>query len=189
VDQDSYRPDDALLRDALRDGEAFAEFYRRHEGPLLLYFMRRTGDPELAADLTAEVFAEAISSLRRFRSDRGSAVSWLYGIAAHALSASHRKRRVVAKARRRLSMDRIELTDADLERIEALADTAEVAASLHEALAALPPEQRAALQARVVEERSYGEIASELQCSQAVVRKRVSRGLNALRITLSEEAQ
>jgi RNA polymerase sigma-70 factor (ECF subfamily) len=48
-------------------------------------------------------------------------------------------------------------------------------------LAQLPTDQRAAVRARVLEERSYREIASELDCSEAVVRQRVSRGLSLLR--------
>jgi len=54
-------------------------------------------------------------------------------------------------------------------------------------LEALPDEQRDAVRAHVIHERSYSEIASELQCSEALVRQRVSRGLRALRIRLAGE--
>jgi DNA-directed RNA polymerase specialized sigma24 family protein len=50
----------------------------------------------------------------------------------------------------------------------------------------LPPEQREAVQARVVEERPYSEIAAAMSCSELVVRQRVSRGLRALRSHLKE---
>jgi len=53
-------------------------------------------------------------------------------------------------------------------------------------LAELPAEQREAVVARVIEERSYEEIGSELQCSPSVVRQRVSRGLRSLRSELEE---
>jgi RNA polymerase sigma-70 factor (ECF subfamily) len=55
------------------------------------------------------------------------------------------------------------------------------------ALAELPAEQRHAIEARVIAERDYADIASELRCSEAVVRKRVSRGLRALRTRLAGE--
>ena len=45
----------------------------------------------------------------------------------------------------------------------------------------LPPDQLEALRLRVIDERDYDEIARELRCSEAVVRKRVSRGLATLR--------
>ena len=77
---------------------------------------------------------------------------------------------------RRLGMERIGLTDEDVERIQALGDRS--AGTLLDGLAA---PQRHAVQARVIDERGYGEIAQELKTSEAVVRKRVSRGLATAR--------
>jgi RNA polymerase sigma-70 factor (ECF subfamily) len=45
----------------------------------------------------------------------------------------------------------------------------------------LPPEQREAVRGHVLEERSYADMAQAADTSEAVVRKRVSRGLGALR--------
>jgi DNA-directed RNA polymerase specialized sigma24 family protein len=56
--------------------------------PLLGYLVRRTGDPELGADLTAETFASALEGVDRFDPARGSAVNWLFGIARHQLPES-----------------------------------------------------------------------------------------------------
>jgi DNA-directed RNA polymerase specialized sigma24 family protein len=50
--------------------EAFGVLFERHAEDLLRYFARRTLDPEAAAELTAETFAQAFASRRRFR-DRG----------------------------------------------------------------------------------------------------------------------
>ena len=44
-----------------------------------------------------------------------------------------------------------------------------------------PPDQREAVTAHVLDERSYEEIALQAQTSQATVRQRVSRGLRTLR--------
>ena len=55
------------------------------------------------------------------------------------------------------------------------------------ALAALPAAQRQAVEEHVLRDRDYPEIAGELQCSEALVRKRVSRGLRALRTRLAGE--
>ena len=56
--------DDLLTTD---DAEAFGMFYDRHVHSVLGYFARRTGDPEVAADLTAETFASALTARRRFK--------------------------------------------------------------------------------------------------------------------------
>jgi hypothetical protein len=56
----------------------------------------------------------------RFDPGRGSASAWLFGIALHKLARVERGEAAERRARRRLGMERIELTDADIERIEAL---------------------------------------------------------------------
>ncbi len=176
--------DDHVLAASASDPRAFSTFYRRYERPVLAYFVRRTRDPEVAADLTAEVFASALAACSRYRPNRAPASAWLFAIAQHKLARSRRRGVVEARARRRLGMDPISLDDEDLERIEALAGEDDAGLRL---LAELPPEQRDAVRARVLEDRSYEEIASELRCSTAVVRKRVSRGLARLRDQFGEE--
>lgn len=57
---------------------------------------------------------------------------------------------------------------------------------LTELVESLPYDERRAVQARIVHERSYSEIAAELRCSELVVRKRVSRGLAHVREQLKE---
>lgn len=172
--------DEALLTRAHNDEYAFAEFYRRWERPVAAFFMRAVGRGELAADLTAEAFAEALSSAGRFDPARGDADAWLFGIARHLLARSRERGRVENQARVRLGLPPLALDDELIERIEAAAGE-QRALTL---LARLPEAQRQALQARVVDERRYDEIAAELQCSESVIRKRVSRGLAALRTRL-----
>jgi DNA-directed RNA polymerase specialized sigma24 family protein len=52
----------------------------------------------------------------------------------------------------------------------------------------LAVEQRDAVRARVIDDRSYDEIAVALRCSPAAARKRVSRGLARLRNQVGEES-
>jgi len=170
-------PDEALLARVATEPEAFEAFYRRYVALVTGYFVRRTRSGELAADLTAETFASVFESVDRFDAELGSARAWLFGIAHHRLLESLRKGQVETRARRRLGLPRIELTDADIERIEASGSSIDVAALLGE----LPEDQRAAIVDHVIGERPYDEIASGLRCSEAVVRQRVSRGLRALR--------
>jgi RNA polymerase sigma factor (sigma-70 family) len=172
--------DEALLALAHSDAYAFAEFYRRWERPVAAFFMRAVGRGEVAADLTAETFAEALGSADRFDPARGEAAAWLFGIARHVLARSRERGRVENQARVRLGLPPLALDDELIARIEA-AGGDERAVTL---LAVLPGDQRHALEARVLDERRYDEIAAELQCSESVVRKRVSRGLAALRTRL-----
>jgi RNA polymerase sigma factor (sigma-70 family) len=159
------------------DARSFELFYDRYFERVLAFFSRRTRDPELAADLTAETFAAALVARRRYRRRAGAADSWLFGIAYHKLADVQRRGYADDRARRRLGIDRIELTDDDIARIDRLGETDAVAQLVEE----LPVDQQEAIRARVIEEREYDEIARELQTSETVVRKRVSRGLAELR--------
>jgi RNA polymerase sigma-70 factor (ECF subfamily) len=180
----SDRTDAELLRLTASEPEAFATFYRRHVRAVLAYARRRTGSAELALDLTAEVFAAALQSGRRYQpGPDGAAAAWLYGIARHKLADSARRGQIENRARQRLAMQPIELTDAGLAEVEAAAS----GDPLELLLDGLPGDQRDAVRERVLEERDYQEIAARLRCSEQVVRKRVSRGLTALRARMEGE--
>lgn len=130
------------------------------------------------------MFATALTLSRRYRSSEGTVVAWLLGIARNKLRESRRRGRVESSARRRLGVQSLQITDHDLDRVEELASRdREILAALD----GLPEDQREALRRRVLDERAYTEIADELGCSEAVVRKRVSRGgLMTLRGQMAE---
>ncbi len=174
--------DDDLLRWTPGDPDAFGAFYRRHEDAVLGYMVARVRDGELAADLTAETFAAALISAPRFRPRPEPAAAWLFGIARNVLRSSLERRRVDDRARRRLGMPPLELSDEDVTGIEALLSDV----TARQMLASLPVEQAGAIEARVIDDSSYEDIARRLRCSEAVVRKRVSRGLATLRARYKE---
>ncbi len=176
--------DSELLELTIADPGAFGAFYDRFEEELLAFFMRATQRAELAADLTAEVFAAALSSVHLFRAELGSARAWLFGIARHELADTWQRGRVEDRARRRLGLEPMSLDDETLELIDELG--ARPAGTLR-LLDSLPEDQRAAVKGRVLQERSYDELADSLRCSQSVVRQRVSRGLRSLRQRLEQQ--
>jgi RNA polymerase sigma-70 factor (ECF subfamily) len=174
--------DEQLLTATRRDSSAFGIFYARHERIVFAYFHRRTRDVELAADLTAETFAAALYASRRFTPGPEPAIAWLFGIARNVLSRSLERNRVEHRARKRMRMNPIVIEDGTVDALERLY-AGDVLAG---ALEALPTDQAEAVRARIVQELAYDEIAAGLQTSEAVVRKRVSRGLAQLRETLEE---
>jgi RNA polymerase sigma-70 factor (ECF subfamily) len=184
---DLERSDGELLAATVAgDGAAFAAFYRRHLPGVVGYLVRESGDREVSADLSAEVFAAVFLAAGRFRArGSGSAVPWLRGIAQNKLRESRRRGRVEDRARRRLAMEPEVLDDADLVRVEELASSG----SALELIDRLPERQRVAVRLRVLGGRDYREIARELRCSEMVVRQRVSRGLKRLRTELEEGGQ
>jgi RNA polymerase sigma-70 factor (ECF subfamily) len=176
------RSDEDLLAAAVADDAAFSVFYSRYEKLVLAFFRKTAGPGEVAVDLTAEVFAELVESLDRFDPDQGSGSSWLFGIARNVLARSRRRGQVEDRSRRRLGLPLLVVADETIDRIERSLG----ADSVTELLTRLPDAQRAAIEARILQERDYGEIARELRCSESVVRQRVSRGLRSLRSVMKE---
>ena len=182
--QVAVRGDEKLLRRAQRgDADAFAVFYRRHAAAVTAFHRRRVGSAEVAFDLTAETFAALVVALDSFDPERGSARGWLFGIAVNELRQALRRRQVEDRARRQLAFEPIVLDDLALEQIDQRCSPSE----LERALSGLPRAEREAIEQRVLGDREYGAIAEDLQCSQAVIRQRVSRGLRRLRGMVEEQ--
>lgn len=163
--------------------EDFGLFYTRNEAAVLSFFRSRVSSPELAADLTAECFAQALKGRRRYKEELAPARAWLFGIAGHVLSHARRRGAVEERGRRRLGMEPVVLDDAALARVDELdgEDTVTLA------LEGLPGAQREAVRARVLQELSYAEIAERFSCSEAVARKRFSRGIAQLRARVEDQ--
>ena len=178
------RTDSDLLLASAEEPEAFSELYRRHAEDLLRYFARRTLDPEAAAELTAETFAQAFASRRTYTDQGVNGVAWLYGVARHQLGRFFRNGRIDRAARRRLGMPEHPLPPEDYERIEDLVDFAPVREALVEAMGKVAEDQREAMRLRVIEGLPYREVASRLSCSEQNARQRVSRGLRKLALAM-----
>ncbi len=179
---DSSTPDpptDArLLRAARRDPDAFCKFYDRHAARLHAWLLQETGNLEVATDLTAETFAQALRSLPRFRGERPeSGRAWLFAIARHLLARYRETARLETSARRRLGMpyEHDETGEAN-----SRADGAAARRRLSAAVSDLPVSQQRALGLRVISDLSYTDVAKQLGCTQAAARLRVSRALQAL---------
>ncbi|HEY7933684.1 MAG TPA: sigma-70 family RNA polymerase sigma factor [Solirubrobacteraceae bacterium] len=168
----------------LAGGEAqqFGLLYERRYALVRGYLHRRMSSrPDVVFDLVAETFARALERREQFDPSRGSAVGWLLGIAHNLLLDATRRGKVASESRRRLGFERIAVDDQQLDLMER-----ESQSELQSALAALPSEQREAIEQRILAEEPYAVIAERIGCSEQVVRKRVSRGLTALKGIVEE---
>jgi RNA polymerase sigma factor (sigma-70 family) len=179
----THEPSDEDLLSG-EDAGDFALLYARRHVLVRGYLRRRLGArPDVVLDLVAETFARALERRGQFDPQRGSAVNWLLGIARHLLLDAVRRGQVADESRRRLGFERIAVDDNDLDLIER-----DGGFELESELAALPLEQRHAIEQRIIAEESYTTIAERIGCSEQVVRKRVSRGLTAIKRNIEEEA-
>jgi RNA polymerase sigma-70 factor (ECF subfamily) len=173
--------DTALLRAARTDPEAFADFYRRWSPPLRAW-LRTQVPPPVADDLTAEAFAQALVGLVRFRgSQPGAGVAWLWGIARNLARQHHRHARVERRARERLGIAERSYEPGEWDEAEARAQAGALASELARALGDLSPEQRRALELRVLGDLDFGAVCGELGVSETAARMRVMRALQILR--------
>jgi len=165
------------------DAAAFGALYERHAPAVFAWFERRLA--WAAADLTAETFARAWLWRGRFRDERaGSALPWLFGIAANVLRESARRDRLETRARERLGLPLNLASEDGFSGVEARLSPRR---GLAHALARLPLEQRQAVELRVLDELSYGEVARRLSIRPAAARLRVSRALRRLALSVKEE--
>jgi RNA polymerase sigma factor (sigma-70 family) len=175
------KTDAELLRAARQEPEAFREFYDRYAVWIHSWFVRHTGSEPASLDLTAETFAQAWHSSRRFRDlADGSGAPWLFGIARNLLRQYHKHNRIESAARERMGMQVAAAECEDYERVDERSEANALAPLLRHALSALPADQRRALVLRIVHQLPYDAVAGRLGCSQNAARLRVSRALRAL---------
>jgi RNA polymerase sigma factor (sigma-70 family) len=173
--------DAALMLASGSDSSAFGLLYDRHVDFLLAWVYRRTGDAEVAADITMETFAAAYVSRHRYDPAYASARPWLVTIARRQVMHLIRRRQLSTKHRDRLGvLGRVTLDQDDLERIEHLADFAPTRDAIRDALQSLPSKQAEAVWMRIGLDLPYDVVASRLGCSVGAARVRVTRGLSRL---------
>jgi RNA polymerase sigma factor (sigma-70 family) len=172
--------DGALLQLAGSEPEAFGVFYRRHAASVHKFFLSRTACVETAADLTAETFAQAFLSRRRYRATGAPATAWLFAIARHQLAYFIRSATVRARARHKLGMGAIQVGSEGFERVEELSELATHLEAIQTAVSGLSVAVGDAVRFRVIDDLPYSVVASRLGCTQATARQRVARGLGQL---------
>ena len=85
--------EDELLNLAFAyDEAALGEVYDRYESRIHTYIYRRTGDEELAEDLTAQVFMKMLQAIRDRKAWHSSFSGWLYRIAHNLVIDFYRQR-------------------------------------------------------------------------------------------------
>jgi RNA polymerase sigma factor (sigma-70 family) len=163
------------------DAEAFGRLYEAESEAVLIFLVRRTLDVETAVELTAETFAVALTSWRTLgRLGPEQSRAWLFTVARRRygryLRRAQSERRMVERLGVRVPM----VDETDVAMIEERAGLGELRRVIARELERLSADQRQAVRLRIVEERSYEEIAGELGVTEATARARVSRGLRRL---------
>jgi len=158
-----------LIEAAQQDPSRFAELYEINFDRVYAYVLHRVRDRDLAEDLTAEVFHQALANLARFEWRGAPFAAWLIRIAANAIADRFQS----AAVRHETATDTLEQAGAE--------DEIERRAMLFKLVDSLPEDQRLVIVRRFVDQRSVREIAEELGRSEGAVKQLQFRALQALR--------
>ncbi len=165
------------------DPDAFERFYREHVEAVQRFVARRVGDPELAADLTGDIFVAVIDSAARYSPSRGAPVAWLYGIARNVVADELRRRARELRAVGRLAGRRPLQPDA-LARVQERLDAERDSRRLYAALDRLPAAQRAVFELVAVDGLSLTDAAAALGVQPVTARVRLHRARQSMQSQL-----
>jgi RNA polymerase sigma-70 factor, ECF subfamily len=152
---------------AKQDPARFADLYEQNFYRVYAYVARRVRDRQRAEDLTADVFGEALASIRKFEWQGTPFIAWLIRIASHVVADHWRKSG-------REAGEPAPESDACVPEIER-------AAMVFQLVDRLPEAQFRVIHMRFVEQKSIKEIAQELDRSEGAVKQLQLRAIENLR--------
>ena len=153
-----------------------AQLYDDHADVVFRYAASRCGR-EVALEIVAETFAEAVKAHRSYDATRGTPGAWLLGIATN-------------RIRRHGTVNKPSIRTWPLDRRRPAggsagpADAERLAPALREALADLPPGERTAFLLFAVAELPATDVAAALEISPGAARVRLHRARARLRLAL-----
>jgi RNA polymerase sigma-70 factor (ECF subfamily) len=178
----AYPGEVELVERARSDGEAFGQLYERY-APLIYRFVHnRMRDPEVAEDVTSEVFYKALRAIDRYQQTGRPFRAWLYQIAVHTMADHLRRRRAVLdldaagdQPDRRPPVEDQVVQRTEIDRIWA-------------AVATLNDAQRTAISLKLGQDMHTADVAALMGRSEAAVKLLVHRGVASVRAQLAEPA-
>lgn len=185
VDFDLDRPDPnhlpgeaALVERARIDTQAFADLYRFYLPRIHAFAFRRSGSKEVAEDVSAATFENALKNLHRFEPRGGGFGAWLFRIAANQLNDHHRK---VGRTRGERGQRAMANMIGRAEEPDEAALVSESQTIVREALTKLAPRYQKALSLRYLSGLSNEEAADAFGVSRSTMAVIVHRSLKSLK--------
>jgi RNA polymerase sigma-70 factor, ECF subfamily len=185
VDSLSLVAERELVDRARVDPEAFGELYRLYVDRVHRYAWRRSGNTQVAEDITAATFEAALSNLHRFRWRAEGFAPWLFRVAANQVIAHHRREARPSGDRGQLAMARLHNADVEDDLGHLLDDHGD----LRVALAQLNPRYQRAIDLRYLADLSTDEAARAAGLTKPAFSVLLSRALKALRKELQRSDQ
>lgn len=168
-----------LVEAAQRDPACFAQLYENNFERVYAFIAWRVHDRDLAQDLTADVFHDALKNLSHFQWRGSPFAAWLLRIAANAIA---------DRGKRAARLEAIKLREIHEAGASRDADLAEVEhrARLFRLVEKLPLDQRRVITMRFAHQKSITDIAREVGRSEGAIKQLQFRALQSLRKMVGE---
>ena len=164
------------------DEKAYTELTQKYQKPLYFHVCKMIRNPDFAEDLVQDIFLKAFKSLKNYKNDYAFS-TWLYRIATnHTIDYLRKKKLETLSIHADDSDDThatIQLADEDSFTDEPMIRR-ERKNKVHEAIDQLPEKYREVILKRHIEEKSYQEIAEEMDIPLGTVKAHIFRARELL---------
>jgi RNA polymerase sigma-70 factor, ECF subfamily len=173
-------PEHVVRRAIARDPAAFGVLYDAHVERIHRHVRYRMPDPDVAEDITSQVFLRAWQAIDRYKPVEGRPIlAWLFTIANNLIVDHHRKARHVMTG---IESERHAARTPDPETEAVNSDLND---QIRAAINRLKPEYQLIVSLRLIEDMEYDEIARITDKKPGALRVTLFRALSALREDLA----
>jgi len=166
--------DEQLLALALTgDEDAFTALYRRRQGPVYRFALHMSGSPQVAEEVTQEVFLFLLQRGRDFDPARGAVGAYLFGVARNYVRRAMEKSYSEAATTSPVEEDDPFLV-TDFDPLEDMARN-QTSKAVWKAVLSLPEHYREVVVLCDLQELSYADAAAALGCALGTIRSRLHR--------------
>jgi len=175
---------DYVRRCALRDESALASLYDESSQLVYTIALRILHDEADASEVVLDVYKQVWDAASRFDEQRGSAAAWIVTLARS--RAMDRRRYQTAGRRSAAKVEELDDVRSTQPSPESLAITSQSSRAVARALAAVPSEQRQALELAFFAGLSHSEIADRLGEPLGTVKTRIRLAVRRVRELLKD---
>jgi RNA polymerase sigma-70 factor, ECF subfamily len=175
IDQTLIKTEEDEIRLAQKDPKAFEPLYKRYFERITQYVYHRVESKELAFDITANTFYNALNKLSSYRPKGVPFSAWLFRIAFNEIQQHYRR----AKSQAVLNVNKkgvSEIADTLAENSFPIND-----AQLFEAIEKLKDEEIELINMRFFEDRSFKEIADILNMGESACKMKLYRTIEKIK--------
>jgi RNA polymerase sigma-70 factor (ECF subfamily) len=161
------------------DKNAYGKLYKIYVDQIYRYALYKTGDADLAADITQETFLKAWVKMRNFKNNNGTFKSWVYTIARNKTIDHFR----MSSKKMQISENYID-NNQDIEKKMIMKDQVN---GVYKAMKKLPPNQKEILILSFINDLTNKEISKITNKNQVALRALKYRALKNLKKELNHE--